>query len=193
MLETLDHIDRKIFLFFNEMHSPWSDQFWQIITNIPTWIPLYALLLFFIIKTFKKDSIYLIAGLLLVVLVCDQFTSTFMKPYFARLRPCHDPELSMLVHVVKSCGGQFGFASGHACNSFGIAMFTWMTFRNLSPWTWLFFLWAFMVAFSRIMVGVHYPGDIFVGGLLGLFFGWILFKLTESLYFRLRLLPLIRN
>lgn len=193
MLESLDNIDRSIFLFFNEMHSSWSDQFWQTITNIPTWIPLYVLLLIFIIKTFRKDSIYLIAGLLLVVLVCDQFTSTFMKPYFARLRPCHNPELGMLVHVVKSCGGQFGFASGHACNSFGIAMFTWMTFKNRWPWTWLIFVWAFTVAFSRIMVGVHYPGDIIVGGLLGVFFGWILFRLTEILYFRFRLLPLIRN
>jgi undecaprenyl-diphosphatase len=95
--------------------------------------------------------------------------------------------------VVKKCGGQFGFASGHAANSFGIAMFTWLTFRSYWKGTWLMFLWAAFVAFSRIMVGVHYPGDIIVGSLIGLFFGWLIFKLLEQIYFRIRLMPIIKN
>jgi undecaprenyl-diphosphatase len=193
MLELLDKIDKLVFLFINGKHSAFSDPAWQIVTNIPTWIPLYILLIFFIIKVFKRDSVFVIAGVLLVVLVCDQLTSGLMKPFFERLRPCHDPEIGHLVHIVKNCGGKYGFASGHSANSFGIAMFTWLTFRSYWKGTWLMFVWAFFVALSRIMVGVHYPGDILVGGLLGILFGWLIFKILDEVYFRVRLAPLIKN
>ncbi len=193
MIDWLDHIDRQIFLFFNSMHSASSDAVWVWITNIPSWIPLYILFLIAFVKVFKKDSIYVIAGILLVILASDQFTSSFMKPIFGRFRPCHDPEFSHLVHVAGNCGGQFGFASGHSANSFGMAMFVWLAFRHYWKWTWLIFLWAFMVAFSRIMIGVHYPGDILVGGLVGVFFGWLLFKITQEIYFRINLEPFIKS
>ncbi len=193
MLDWLDQIDKQIFLFLNAFNSPFSDQLWYLITNIPSWIPFYMLLLFFVIKVFKKDSIYLIGGILLVILCSDQFTSSFMKPFFGRLRPCHDDEIGQLVHIVKKCGGQFGFASGHSANSFGLAMFIWMVFRHYWKWVWLIFVWAFAVAFSRIMVGVHYPGDIIAGGLVGILFGWLLFKITEEVFFRMKLEPIIKN
>jgi undecaprenyl-diphosphatase len=193
MLEFLDTLDKKIFLYLNQHHNETSDVIWQAITNIPTWIPLYIFILLMMIIVFKKDSLYLIMGILLVILASDQFTSSFMKPFFERLRPCHDFEIGQLVHVVKKCGGQFGFASGHAANSFGIAMFTWLTFRSYWKSTWLMFVWAAIVAFSRIMVGVHYPGDIVVGSLVGMFFGWLIFKLLEQIYFRIRLMPIIKN
>ena len=193
MLDWLDHMDKEIFLYINSFHSPLSDQIWIWITNIPSWIPLYILLLFFVIKVFKKDSVYLIIGILFVILASDQFTSSFMKPFFGRLRPCHDPEIGYLVHIANTCGGQFGFASGHAANSFGIAMFIWMVFRNYWRWTWVIFLWAFTVAVSRIMIGVHYPGDILIGGLIGAFFGWLMFMLTSEVFFRIKLEPLIKN
>ena len=193
MLEFLDKTDKELFLYLNAMHSSFSDDLWQFVTNIPTWIPLYAVILIMMILIFKKDSFFLVAGILLVVLVSDQFTSTFMKAFFARPRPCFDPEIGHLVHVVKSCGGKYGFASSHSANSFGIAMFVWMTFRYYWSGTWLMFIWAFIVAFSRIMVGVHYPGDILVGGILGAIFGGIIFKILEEVYFRFKLAPLIKN
>lgn len=193
MLDWIDQIDKQLFLYFNSMHSPISDSIWLWITDIPSWIPLYILLVFFIIKVFKKDSAYVIGGLLMVVLFSDQFTSSFMKPFFERLRPCHNPEIGHLVHVAHKCGGQYGFASGHAANSFGIAMFIWLIFKNYWNWTWLMFLWACLVAFSRIMVGVHYPGDIITGGLIGMLFGWLLYGITTELFFRMKLEPLIKN
>ena len=193
MLDWLDYIDKQLFLFLNSLNSPLSDWVWHLITSIPTWIPFYILLLFFVIKVFKKDSIYLIVSILLVILCSDQFTSSFMKPFFGRLRPCHDDEIGQLVHIVKKCGGQFGFASGHSANSFGIAIFIWMVFRYYWKWTWLIFVWASVVAFSRIMVGVHYPGDIITGGLVGIFFGWMLFKITEEVFFKIKLEPIIKN
>jgi len=193
MIDWLDQIDKAIFLFLNSMHSDISDKVWLIITNIPTWIPLYVLIFFLFIKIFKKDSLYLILGLLLVVLVSDQFTSGFMKPFFQRPRPCHDAEIAHLVHIAKSCGGQFGFASGHSANSFGIAMFVWMVFKSSWRWSWLIFVWAAVVAYSRIAIGVHYPGDILIGGILGILFGYLIFKLTSKIFFRIRLKPLIKN
>jgi len=193
MLDWLDQIDKHLFLFFNAMHSPVSDNIWLWVTNISTWIPLYIFFFIIIIKVFKKDSVYVIAGLLLVVLISDQFTSSFMKPFFGRLRPCHDAEIGHLVHVVNNCGGKFGFASGHAANSFGIAMYIWLFFKSYWKWTWLLFIWAIAVAVSRIMVGVHYPGDILIGGLTGAFFGWLIMVLTNEIYFRIKLEPLIKN
>jgi len=185
MIEWLDHIDKEIFLFVNSFHSSLSDQIWIWITNIPSWIPLYLLLIFFIIKIYKKDSIYIIAALLLIILASDQFTSSFMKPFFGRFRPCHDPDIGHLVHVANKCGGQYGFASGHSANSFGIAMLIWLVFNSYWRWIWLIFLWAFTIAFSRIMVGVHYPGDIIVGGLVGTFFGWLIFMIVAKIYYKI--------
>ena len=193
MIDWLDQIDKAIFHFLNSFHSDVSDKIWLSITNIPTWIPLYVVILAMMIRTFKKDSFYLVIGLLLVVLFSDQFTSGFMKPFFLRPRPCHDPEIGHLVHLAKRCGGQFGFASGHAANSFGIAMFVWMTFRSYWKWTWVLFLWAALVAYSRIAIGVHYPGDILVGGAVGALFGWLTFTLIQTIYFRVKLEPLIKN
>lgn len=193
MIAWLDQIDKTLFLYLNSMYSDTSDQVWMFITNIPTWIPLYVFILAVFIIVFKKDSFYLIIGLLLVVLFSDQFTSGFMKPFFARSRPCHDPEIGHLVHLAKSCGGQFGFASGHSANSFGIAMFVWLVFRSYWKWTWLIFLWASSVAYSRIAIGVHYPADIITGAIIGILFGYFVFQMMNEIFFRIKLEPLIKN
>jgi len=193
MIDWLEQIDKTVFLFLNSIYSDTSDKIWLLITYIPTWIPLYVLIFFLFIKLYKRDSIYLILGLLLVVLICDQFTSGFMKPFFERPRPCHDEAIGHLVHVADKCGGMFGFASGHSSNSFGIAMFVWMVFRASWKWTWLIFLWAAFVAYSRIAVGVHYPGDILVGGFLGVLFGFLVFRLTDAIYLKINQRSIIRS
>jgi undecaprenyl-diphosphatase len=193
MIDWIDSIDKQIFLYFNGKHSDLSDSIWYFITSIPSWIPLYILLIILVFSKYKKDGIWLVGGILLTILICDQFTFSFMKPVFARPRPCHSPEIGHLVHVVKKCGGQYGFASGHASNSFGIAMYIWMTFRNIWPSFKVIFIWAAVVAFSRIMVGVHYPGDILTGAVLGIIFGYLVFRLTTWLYFKKNNTELIRN
>ncbi|MDZ7607437.1 MAG: phosphatase PAP2 family protein [Cyclobacteriaceae bacterium] len=193
MLETIDQIDRNVFLYFNGKYSHFSDQLWLAITNSSTWIPLYLILILLILKKFGKESLWILGGLVLVILASDQFTSSFMKPFFERLRPCHDPALGQLVHIAKSCGGQYGFASSHAANTFGVAMFLWLAMKKYYHAMVLLFVWSSLVAFSRIMVGVHYPGDIIVGSLVGMGLGWIIFKITEAIHARTTGRILIKN
>lgn len=190
MLDFLDTLDKTLFLFINGIHTPVTDKIWLIITNIPTWIPLYVGLLIWIIAYYKKDSIWIIPGIILAITIADQLTSGFMKPFFGRLRPCQDPEISPLTHVIGNCGGLYGFASGHSANSFAIATFIWMLFKKSFRWTALLFLWATIVALSRIMVGVHYPFDILTGGLIGFITGWLVFKIMRKVYFSFKRSPL---
>ena len=192
-MEYLDTLDKSLFLLLNGHYSPVSDKIWLVITAIPTWIPLYAALIIWMIVWFKKDSIWLILGAVLVIVFTDQLTSTFMKPYFGRLRPCHDPDLSPLVHLANGCGGLFGLASGHAANSFGLAMYVWLIFRYRFPLSYLLFVWAAMVALSRIMIGVHYPFDIVAGAITGILMAWFVFRLVTASFFLFRMEPLIKD
>lgn len=113
-----------------------------------------------------------LAGAGLTILLADQITSSIMKPYFARLRPSHDPALNGLLHLVNGYkGGLYGFASGHAANTFGIATFFWLLFRSRYNWIGLLFLWAVAVTYTRLYLGVHYPSDILVGGTIGILSG----------------------
>jgi undecaprenyl-diphosphatase len=107
---------------------------------------------------------------LISVGLADRITSGLMKPYFQRLRPCHDPLIQHFVHVVGNCGGQYGFVSSHASNSFALvaALFILFKIHKIETKIVLFLsIWAIIVSYSRIYVGVHYPTDILVGGLIG--------------------------
>lgn len=190
MLETLDQLDRQLFLLLNGRHSEAGDVVWFLVTGTITWVPLYAFLLIAFVRHFKYDAVWVILCAILVVALCDQLTASWMKPTFARLRPCHNPAIAAIVHVVGGCGGQYGFASSHAANTFGIATFTALIMRYRSRWWRIGYLWAAMVAYSRIKVGVHYPGDIIVGAALGLLVGWLVYYLLSEVYFRSTIKPL---
>jgi undecaprenyl-diphosphatase len=106
-----------------------------------------------------------------------------MKPYFTRLRPSHEPSLEGLVHLVEGYkGGTYGFASSHAANTFGTAMFLYLLFRIKKSWIVWLFPWAAFVSYTRIYLGVHYPGDIVGGAGVGLLCAWFSFKLCMLLY-----------
>ncbi len=151
------------------------------ITGKYEWIPLYAIIIFFIIKQFGWRSITVLLAIALVITLSDQLASGLFKPFFQRLRPCHEPALQALVHLPGKCGGKYGFASSHASNTFGLAVFLVLLWRNKSPWIYLFLLWAAVVAYSRIYVGVHYPADILVGAILGVIAAKLVFTLWQKL------------
>ena len=178
MIESIQNIDQQLFLWLNSKHADALDPVMIFITGKFTWIPFYAFLVGFIIYAFKKKAIIILLGVALLVTLADQTASGFFKPTFKRLRPCHNTEIQALVHVPNGCGGQYGFVSSHAANSFAVALLLSLLFaRN---WiTALVFTWAISVSYSRIYLGVHYPADIVVGGMIGMFWGFVVFKLIN--------------
>jgi undecaprenyl-diphosphatase len=179
MIDHLIEIDEQLFLILNRMHDSWLDPVMWLFSKTEASIPLYAFLLLHIYRVFKEKTWGILLTVGLLILLTDQFTSGLMKPYFERLRPSHDPDLEGMVHIVNGySGGSYGFASSHAANTFGIAMFLSCLLRKEKPWINWLFLWAALVSYTRIYLGVHYPGDILVGALIGILFGWLVFKLN---------------
>jgi undecaprenyl-diphosphatase len=176
-IDTLVHADQQLFLWFNGKHMPWVDSIMYWITFKYTWIPMYLVLLIITIKAEKNRAFAIVVTVLLAVILADKVVSSGMKPYFARFRPCHEPLLAGLVHNVGGCGGLFGFASAHAATSFSLALVWYRLVKDkVNHMGWLF-AWAALYSYSRVYVGVHYPGDIFIGALAGLLVGWICIQL----------------
>ena len=174
MIEYLDKIDRSIFLFLNGIHSPFWDKVMFWISGDTSWIFLYIIMLIGLAVKYRWKMIFIVIAISLTITASDQFSVHFFKEVFERLRPCHNLEISELVHLVNNhCGGKFGFVSSHAANTFALAMLTSGLFRN-KYFTWFIFIWASLVSYSRIYLGVHYPGDIIGGALLGVFIGWLM-------------------
>ncbi len=182
MLETVASLDRDLFLFLNGLHADWLDSIMYFISGKLEWIPLYILLIGVIIYKYKWQSIPILLAVGLTFFITDRFTAGFMKPFFERLRPSHNPALQGLIHYINGYkGGIYGFASSHAASTFGLATILWRIMKKDFKWIKWLFLWATVVSYSRIYLGVHYPGDLFVGMLVGLVAGFIVSKIYFTL------------
>ena len=171
--------DQAATLYVNSLHSPFSDSVWQFFSEVEVWIPLYALVLFFLVRRLGwKKALVAAVAIVLTTVCCDQGANLF-KNWICRLRPSHDPwMLANGLYLPGDAGGLYGFFSGHAANSFGFAASTLGIFRSderhsYKAYGWAIMIWAFLVSLSRIFLGRHFFGDILVGAAVGLLLGFL--------------------
>lgn len=189
MLEALQNIDRHLVLAINHAHTPALDSVMIFASNRYAWVPAYALLIMVLIDLFRRNALLLLPLVIAAVGLADSITSRLFKPFFARLRPCHDGKLAGLLHLPDGCGGQFGFLSSHAANSMALAVFLLLVlpqgrFRFTKG---LAFVWAALLSYSRMYLGAHYPSDVLGGAAIGALLGWGAAKLYQWLVLRWKL------
>ena len=181
-ISTITDIDKYILLSLNGSDSIFWDGCMKVYTSMAIWLPLAIMLIYVLIKNNNvKDFILLLLVIGAVVGLTDLISSGICKPFFERWRPTRDPLLMYAVDVVDNIrGGNYGFTSSHAANSFGIATFVILLIKNKTLTTSLI-IWASMNAFTRIYLGVHYPGDILAGTAIGVLVGWLMYLLYNYL------------
>jgi undecaprenyl-diphosphatase len=169
----MQQIDESVLFFLNGLNNQFFDGFFWYVTKGIIYLPLYLLAVWFGIKQFGWRALILVAFAGLTFALTDQ-SCAFIKDAVCRLRPTHDPDIFSLIHTVNNYrGGLYGFPSAHACNTFGMAVFLCGVLRPKRWWfTAAFFVWAALLSYSRIYLGVHYPLDILCGGAMGAFIGW---------------------
>lgn len=188
MLEQLIHCDKALFLYLNGLGTPGWDGFWLFLTGRWSAIPLYILLLFLSYRYLGvKKTLVVLFFVALLITAADQL-SNFFKYGVQRLRPCHDPELNTAMRLVKkSCGGTFGYFSAHAANSMALAsFFSFLLYAKVKYLPPLLLLWALLVGYSRIYIGVHFPLDTLTGIFVGFFLGWVFVQLTRLAFQKIR-------
>ncbi len=178
-LDKLANFDEKLFFTINDLTNPVTDPVMYLISEKMVWVPFYAAIAFFLFWQFGKKAWVILALIGLSVIASDFFTSGIMKPAFERFRPCHDPEIGDQVNIVHGCGGRYGFASSHAANTFALATFLFLLLKRYYWGIFFIFLWSGFISFSRIYLGVHYPGDVVVGAMVGIFFAMLFYLILN--------------
>jgi undecaprenyl-diphosphatase len=171
-------LDQQLFLFLNSANSPFWDKVMYAISMTYVWIPLYLAILIYLALKYRRKFLIIIIFVIIAVSLTDQI-ALLIKNSVDRLRPCHEPTISGLVHLVNGrCGGLYGFVSSHAANSFNVALLSLMFIRK-RWYTVSIIIWAAVVGYSRIYLGAHYPGDVICGSILGVLIGWTMYRLYD--------------
>ena len=186
MIEEILKLDSQLFLFLNNLGSSTFDAFWIFLSYKESNIFFYLSLLIFYFykesKTIKLSEVFLsLLFIAIMILIADQ-TANLFKDSFQRLRPCYNESLIDSVRLVKeSCGGKYGFFSAHASNSFSLAVFFGLLYKNRFRYIiYISLLYASLISYSRIYLGVHFPLDILFGGVYGITIGLVVFRIYEN-------------
>lgn len=185
----LADLDARLLLIVNGAHSPFFDAVMWCISGRWIWVPFYIVLTYMLFRRFSwKRATLCLLTIGLIILAADQTCASLIRPEVCRLRPANlNNPLSHLVHVVNGYrGGRYGFPSCHAANTFALAMFMSLVFRN-KRFTVMMFSWAIVVSYSRMYLGVHYFGDLFCGASVGSLFAVLFYSFMKFLCDKLKI------
>ena len=182
LIRKLVQWDLNAWFYLNvEWNNAFLDAVIPYLRNQFFWVPLYLFLAVFLPFHYGRKGWTWFGGFLISFGLADFISASLIKPYVQRLRPCNTPELQNLVHLIVDCGSGLSFPSSHATNHFALATFTAVTLGKPYPWVrWAAPFWALLVGYSQIYVGVHFPGDVVAGSLLGAFIGWMTGRLYNQ-------------
>ena len=172
--ESLQSIDQNLFVYINrDATHPILDTLMPYFRESTFWIPFYVFLIVFVFVNFGKKGWVWLLFAFITVLLTDQFSSSIIKNWVQRPRPCADHLFSGQVRLLLDhCSGGYSFTSSHATNHFGVATFLFVTLgRFFGNWKYLIFIWAALICYAQVYVGVHYPLDVIIGALLGFTIG----------------------
>ena len=187
MLEYLNDIDTDALLAVNGLHDMFQDAFWWMVSAKWSSALLLLALVWILLHQNRRHALLMLVMLAFTMLVADQVSSGLIKHLVERLRPTHDPSLDNMVHVINGYrGGMYGFVSSHAANFFAVATLLSFVMRHRLV-TCSLFTWALLQCYSRVYLGVHYPGDIMGGIVVGVLAGWLLWCLMRWIQHRWRL------
>lgn len=179
MLETLKELDQQLFLYLNNLGNPTWDGFWLFMTEKFYQIPLYLILLVLFYRYYGLKGILItLLTVALLITACDQLANLFKYVLVQRPRPCQPHALGEMTRFVAEHCGRYGFFSGHSTNSMALAIFTGLALQKYLKYIMpLMILWSVIVSYSRIYLGVHYPGDVLTGWMFGIVLGYIAYRI----------------
>lgn len=171
------------------INTQWVNDFFDLLMpflrNQWTWAPLYLFLLIFMPLNYGRKGWMWCVLFILSFAIGDYLSASIIKPYYLRMRPCNNPYLKDIVHLLVPCGSGYSFPSSHATNHFAMGVFSAMTLGKRHKWVWILaLLWAFSIAYAQVYVGVHFPGDVVTGGLLGSITGLVIGKIYQRVYMK---------
>ena len=187
MIDYLNDIDTEALLAINGMYNVFQDALWWMVSAKWSSLVIVLALIWVLLRQNRRHALLVLAMIILAFVLADQLSSGLIKHLVERLRPTHDPSLDNAIHIVNGYrGGMYGFVSSHAANSFAVATLISLLFNNKAV-TLCMAIWALLQCYSRVYLGVHYPGDILGGMAVGLLVGWVVWLLMRWIEHRWRL------